>query len=185
MAAGDIGALEGLYDRYAHLLFSFALRMVGDSAAACTIVEHTFGSAWRLAAEVAEQRGTIGDWLISHVHTAGIAGAHQQRARSRETGGEVSDQPGLTPGDITRLPRPVQDLDAEFSELRTLVKNLLRGLSHHRRQAVDLAYFQGYSQEEISPLIQEPLLTVQRDLSGTLAALSRVLEGAGGEQIGD
>jgi RNA polymerase sigma-70 factor (ECF subfamily) len=185
MAVGDSGALEKLYDRYAHLLYSFALRMVGESAAACTIVEHTFSSAWRLAAEVADQRGTVGDWLISHVHTAGIARAHQQRARSPETGADRPDLPGSTAIDIARLPRPAQDLDPEFSELRTLVKELLRGLSHHRRQAVDLAYFQGYSREEISPLVQEPLVTVSRDLTGTLVLLSRALEESGAEQTGD
>ncbi len=185
MATGDIGALEKLYDRYAHLLYSFALRMVGESAAAATIVEHTFGSAWRLAAEVAEQRGTVGDWLISHVHTAGIARAHQQRVRSQGTVADAPDQPGFAAGDITRLPRPIQDLDPEFSALRILVKELLRGLSHHRRQAVDLAYFQGYSQEEISPLVQEPLITVSRDLTGTLVSLSRALEDSGAEQTGD
>jgi RNA polymerase sigma-70 factor (ECF subfamily) len=184
MAAGDLDALEKLYDRYAHLLFSFALRMVGESAVACTIVEHTFAGTWRMAAEVAEQRGTVGDWLISHVHTAGIARAHQQRA-GQDTGADATDQPVARAVDISRLPWPVQDIDPEFNALRTRVKELLRGLSHHRRQAVDLAYFQGYSQEEISPLIQEPLLTVKRDLTGTLVALSRALEGPSAEQTGD
>jgi RNA polymerase sigma-70 factor, ECF subfamily len=185
MAVGDTGALEKLYDRYAHLLYSFALRMVGESATACTIVEHTFGSVWRLAAEVAEQRGTVGDWLISHVHAAGIARAHQSRSRSQDTGSTVPDQSGSAAIDIARLARPIQDLDPEFSELRTRIKELLRGLSHHRRQAVDLAYFQGYTEEEISPLIQEPLLTVRRDLTGTLVSLARALEGADAEQTGD
>jgi RNA polymerase sigma-70 factor, ECF subfamily len=184
MAAGDLDALEKLYDRYAHLLFSFALRMVGESTVACTIVEHTFAGTWRMAAEVAEQRGTVGDWLISHVHTAGIARAHQQRT-GQDRGADAPDQAATRAVDISRLPRPAQDVDPEFNALRTRVKELLRGLSHHRRQAVDLAYFQGYSQEEISPLIQEPLLTVKRDLTGTLVALSRALEGSSAEQTGD
>jgi RNA polymerase sigma-70 factor (ECF subfamily) len=185
MAMGNVGALEKLYDRYADLLFSFALRLVGEPAVACTIVEHTFAGTWRMAAEVAEQRGTVGDWLISHVHTAGIARAHQPHARSQTADAAALDQSGSPAGAGTPLPQPVQDLDGEFSEVRTRVKELLRGLSHHRRQAVDLAYFQGYSQEEIAPVIQEPLLTVRRDLTGTLAALSRALDGPDEEQTGE
>ena len=185
MAMGDIGALEKLYDRYAHLLFSFALRMAGESSAACTVVEETFARAWKMAAAVAKQRGTVGDWLISQAHTVGIAGAHLQRTRSVNAGAAAPDQPSSTAVDVTRLLQPILDLDADFSARRTLVKELLRGLTHHRRQAVDLAYFQGYSQEEISPLVQEPLLTVKRDLTGTLVSLSRALDGPGEERSND
>ncbi|MGH2345951.1 MAG: RNA polymerase sigma factor [Chloroflexota bacterium] len=175
MAMGDLGALEELYDRYAHLLYSFALRLVGEPAAARTIVEETFSGAWKMAGAIADQQGTVGDWLISHVHTAGIAGVHEYRARRHNVAALPPDAARI---DDTSYLQPCTDLPADFIERRALIKELLRGLSHHRRQAVDLAYFQGYSQDEIAPLTGQSLTTVQRNLAGALESLALVLGGA-------
>lgn len=163
MAAGDLGALEDLYDRYASFIYSFALRMVGDSAASMLIVEDTFTLAWRQADAIVGQPGTVRDWLVSHAHTTGIALVHQRRAgQATDTDRIAGPAPEVGPGDRE---------DRELAEQRTRTQEAWSSLSREQKLILELAYFQGYTQDEIAPLALLPLSEVTQALTGALETL--------------
>lgn len=61
---GDEDALESLYRRYSSLLYSVALRIVGDTAAAEEILQDTFFQLWRSAGKFDSARGSLTGWLL-------------------------------------------------------------------------------------------------------------------------
>ena|SRR5690349_2824235 len=62
LAQGDAGALEILYDRYAPLVLGIALKIVGDRAAAETVLQETFWRLWKDPSP--SQAGSIPSWLF-------------------------------------------------------------------------------------------------------------------------
>ncbi|HXT35446.1 MAG TPA: sigma-70 family RNA polymerase sigma factor [Chloroflexota bacterium] len=163
MALGDLGALEDLYDRYASFIYSFALRMVGESAASALIVEDTFTSAWHQADAIVGQPGTVRDWLVSHAHTTGIALVHQRRAgKGTEAARKADPAPEVGPEDQE---------DRELAEQRTRTQEAWSSLSREQKLILELAYFQGYTQDEIAPLALLPLSEVTQALVGALETL--------------
>src|SRR5947208_16504622 len=68
LADRDLGALASLYDRYGHLAYSLAYRILGESEAAEDVVQDAFLSAWRGAGTYRRERGTPRAWLLSIVH---------------------------------------------------------------------------------------------------------------------
>jgi len=163
MAMGDLGALEDLYDRYASFIYSFALRMVGDSAASMLIVEDTFTLAWHQADAIVGQPGIVRDWLVSHAHTTGIALVHQHRAGQGMDPERIAD-PSPEVG-------PEYQEDRELAEQRTRTQEAWSSLSREQKLALELAYFQGYTQDEIAPLARLPLSEVTQALAGALETL--------------
>src|SRR5256885_17118051 len=68
VAAGQLGALEELYDRYRTMAYSIALRITADTSTAEDVVQDAFLGAWRNAARYAETRGSVKTWLLSIAH---------------------------------------------------------------------------------------------------------------------
>src|SRR5205807_303051 len=63
-----VWAMESLYERYGHILFAFACRMIRDHQVAEDLVQDTFLAVWQRATSYSPQRGTVRDWLFSILH---------------------------------------------------------------------------------------------------------------------
>jgi RNA polymerase sigma-70 factor (ECF subfamily) len=164
MAMGELAALEALYDRYASFIYSFALRMVGEPAAATLIVEDTFTSAWQQAESIVGQPGIVRDWLVSHAHMTGITFVHQRRAGNRmAAGSEIG--PSSSNG------TEVQEA-GDLAEQRARTQAAWNSLSREQKLALELAYFQGYTQDEIAPLARMAASDLAQAFAGALEVLS-------------
>ena len=64
LQVGDEGALESLYRKYSSLLYSVALRILGDTAAAEEVLQDTFFQLWRNAGKFDAGRGSLTGWLL-------------------------------------------------------------------------------------------------------------------------
>ncbi len=154
MAAGDEAALGQLYDRYATLVHSIALRVVGDADDAEEVVEASFWQAWRQAGRYEEGRGGIGTWLGMIARSRAVDRLRALR-RSREQAWEELPEPPDTADD-----GPAMDA-AESDELRRMVATAVATLPPEQRETVELAYFRGMSQTEIAEVTGQPLGTVK------------------------
>jgi len=159
MAAGDEAALGELHDRYAPLLHSVLLRMLGDAEDAEEVLEETFWQAWRQAGRYQEGRGGISTWLVMMARSRAVDRVRSRR-RFRE---ERREQlPETAEGGLDDGNAPASPLDsARDDEVRRVVARALAGLPPEQRQAVELAYFHGLSQTEIAQATGLPLGTVK------------------------
>lgn len=174
---GDAGALEVLYDRYSRVVYSFALRIVGDPQLAEELLQEVFFRAWQQGAAFRAARGTFVTWLLSITHNMAIDEVRKRRRRPQRADNEEPDAV------FAAMPDEGQDVEEEvwLSSLRTLIAGALEQLPPAQREAIEMAYFQGLTQREISERLGEPLGTIKTRMRLGIQKLREQL----GDQFGD
>jgi RNA polymerase sigma-70 factor (ECF subfamily) len=172
LAAGQVDALARLYDRYGALAYSVALRVLGDPGRAEDVVQDAFLKLWHSASRFDAHRGSLRTWVITAVRNRSIdylrgRSAHERQEREipldTEARGEGSD--------------PWREVAASIE--RDVIGDALCSLPPEQRQAVELAYFGGYSHREIAEMIRVPLSTVKGRMRLALEKLYSYLQGRG------
>lgn len=164
----DDSALEGLYDKYAILAFTLAVRILDDRMMAEDVVQEAFLSVWRNAARFEPASGSFKSWFVTIVRNRCFdrlrsRGAQPQVARDVE----VANRPGAD--DVAA--QVVRGLTAER------VRNALDGLPSEQRETVEMAYFGGLSQTEIAEKMRVPLGTVKGRVRMAMGKLRELLSG--------
>ncbi len=167
--AGDAEGLEALYDRHHRAAMALAYRILGDRALAEDAVQESFLSAWRRAASYNPTRGNPRRWLLSIVHHRCI-----DRLRRVAVGGPLAEL------DETLMDSHTPDVfQAAFQSLqREQVRAALAMIPAEQREAIELAYFAGYTQQEIAVLQHVPLGTAKGRVRIGLQKLRTILEPA-------
>ena len=167
VAAGELDALDELYDRYKTMAYSIAYRITNDATLAEDVVQDAFLGAWRNAARYVEGKGSVKTWLLSIVHHRAIDAVRRRRPTS-----ELPDREDVPPPQL-RLPdvwgQVSANLDAES------VRAALGALSDVQREALELAYYGGLTQQEIAERTDTPLGTVKSRMRLGLLAMRGVL----------
>jgi RNA polymerase sigma-70 factor (ECF subfamily) len=158
-AAGEERAIAGLYDRYGHVLYAVAYRIVGERADAEEVVVDAFAQAWRDAARFEASRGSVAGWLtmIARSRALDLVRARSRRDRITTTAAAGEAEAPLAMGQ--GRPDPTAGMD--HAERRREVRQALAALSPPQRQAIELAYYEGLSQAEVAARLQEPLGTIK------------------------
>jgi len=167
VAAGDLDALESLYDKYRTMAYSIALRITGDSGAAEDVVQDAFLGAWRNAGRYAQSRASVKTWLLAIVHHRAVDAVRRRRPTIELPEREDIPPQALTLPDI--WPEVAGRLDQEA------VQGALSTLSDVQREAIELAYFGGLTQQEIAARTNTPLGTVKSRMRLGLLAMRRAL----------
>ncbi|MDZ7269476.1 MAG: sigma-70 family RNA polymerase sigma factor [candidate division KSB1 bacterium] len=173
MAGREQWALAELYDRYAGVLYTLALRILGGAAPAQDVVQEAFLTAWRKAELYSQKRGSVRTWLIVLCRNLAI---DHYRARMRlasrhvelEAVGERLIEPGQNPADL-----------ALALEDGRLLQQAMERLPAEQREVIELAYFRGLSQSEIAEQTQTPLGTVKTRTRQAMFKLREALQQAG------
>jgi len=155
IARRDEGALSALYDRYSRLAFSLAMRIVGERSLAEEITADSFVSVWRAAGSFTAERGRFVTWLLSVVRHRAID--ELRRLNVRPEGSAVELNEALQ---STALPDGLDDL-MDVRQQREIVRSALATLPAPQRQALELAYFGGLTQQEIADKTGTPLGTIK------------------------
>ena len=166
MQVGDESALEVLYGRYGGLIFTLALRIVGDPELAREVLQDTFLRCWDGRDAYDSARGRVPGWLMGIARNRAIdllrSRPHQARLREREPPVGLASE-------------PVQPDAADSIMLRRAVVSALRGLPIAQRQAIELAYYGGHTQVEIARELCEPLGTIKSRTRQAMELLRGVL----------
>src|SRR5215470_18564724 len=164
MRQGDEAALEALYARYGGLVFTLALRIVGDAELAREVLQDTFLRCWDGRETFDPGRGRVPWWLMGIARNRAIdllrSRPHQARLREQDS--------SLLPTHASELARPA---DADAVALRRTVTDALDALSGAQREAIELAYYGGFTQTEIAQYLGQPLGTIK---SRTREAMERL-----------
>ena len=170
IAAEDQQALAILYRRHGNLIYSFLLRMLGNPAEAQEVLQDTFVRLWRRAKEFDAGRSSATAWLV--MFARGLA-MDKLRARSRREEAhsayerEVASLEGLEMDAAQHL---------ESSELSDICRAALKQLPATQNDALQLAFFRGWTHEEIARAQGEALGTVKARIRRGLLALRKTLK---------
>jgi RNA polymerase sigma-70 factor, ECF subfamily len=162
-------ALAVLYDRYATVLYSLALKILSESGPAQDVVHETFLAIWRKAALYNETRGNVATWLVVLCRNLAI---DQYRAKMRLASRRVELEAAAEHLISMETDPAVAALVSE--DVRHLREALIK-LPPDQKQVIEMAYFQGMSQSEIAAAMQTPLGTVKTRARQALLKLREAL----------
>lgn len=158
--AGDQNAMAALYDRYSAVVYSIALRVLGDTGAAEDILQDVFMQLWRNPSAFDASRGNLGAWLAVITRNRSIDALRKRR-------------PEQDFEEVVLAVEPDFASDADRSRIGEKVRSLLAAMPDGQRKALELAYFEGLSHTEIATKTGEPLGTIKTRIRAGLLTLRK------------
>ena len=162
--AGDHGAMAALYDRYSPVVYSVALRVLGDTGAAEDVQQDVFMQLWRNPAAFDSSRGNLGAWLAVITRNRAIDALRKRRPQD-----DIED--------IVLSVVPDMAAEADRSRIAVKIRDLLGAMPAVQRSALEMAYYEGLTHTEIASKTGEPLGTIKTRIRAGLIALRKALEG--------
>ena len=147
----DPQALADAYDLYGKIAFVLIVRIVRNSAIAEDLVQETFLRAWNRADQIGESYGAIGPWLLAIARNSALDYVRSAAAR-------FTNRKPISDADV---PPITIDHEILLSERARQLQRACQALTPPQRRVVELAYYEGLSQQEIADLLQEPLGTIK------------------------
>ena len=170
VARSDEAALAELYDRFGRMAYGLALRVLRDSTLAEDAVQDAFLNVWRSTESFQADRAKASTWVLTFVHRRAVDLVRREERRRTE------------PEEAAPVPEgPGADEDVEQRSKREVVQDALRQLPVDQRQAIELAYYGGYTQSELAERLGEPLGTIKSRMFTGLQRLRALLDEAGFE----
>jgi RNA polymerase sigma-70 factor, ECF subfamily len=148
-------ALSKLYDRYSRTVYGVGLNILGDRSTVEELVQDVFLKVWRSAGTFDPSRSSFSTWLYRVTRSAAID-LYRKRAHKVHPvpNGELHVAAAR---DFSEDPQKMVD----ESWLSWRVSRALEVLDAPHREVIELAYFGGFSQREISERSGMPLGTVK------------------------
>lgn len=171
IGSGDEKALEAVYDRYAHRIYSLAMSVLKDEGLAEDAVQEVFSNIWQKASSYRPEMSAPGTWIMSVAHHK-IVDFYRSRRRTTDH----TAQPEME----TLMRVPDQKLSVEQQVERSfnarLVRAALLELPEEQSQPLYLSAWHGYSQSEIAKMLDIPLGTVKTRMRLGMQKLKAALE---------
>jgi len=160
--AGDQGAMAVLYDRYSSIVYSVALRVLQDTAAAEDVLQDIFMQLWRNPGAFDASRGNMAAWLAVIARHRAIDALRRRKPEEDFEDVIVSVEPDLAS-------------DADRARAMAKVRTAFEWMAPPQRSALEMAYFEGLTHAEIAQKTGEPLGTIKTRIRTGLLSLRKVL----------
>src|SRR5207247_9483887 len=146
VARSDDQALAELYRRFGRLAYGLAFRILRDDALAQDAVQEAFLGVWRAAGRFTAERSKPSTWILTLVHRRAVDLVRREERRR----GEPLEDADQGSGEAT-------DEQADLRARRRVVQAALRQLPDDQREALELAYYGGFTQSELEECLGQPL----------------------------
>jgi RNA polymerase sigma factor (sigma-70 family) len=165
VARSDEDALAELYDRFGRVAYGLARRVLRDDKLAEDAVQEGFLTAWRNADRFMPERAKASTWLLTFVHRRAVDLVRREDRRRAEPFAETTE------------PTPAESAedDAWLRFERERVQHALRQLPDQQREALELAYYGGFTQTELAERLGQPVGTIKSRMFTGLARLRELL----------
>jgi RNA polymerase sigma-70 factor, ECF subfamily len=171
IAQQDRQALGALYDRYGRRVYALSARMLNDPQASEEVTQDVFMSVWRRVSSFKPGRGKFTTWLFSIAHNRTIDELRKRMRDRNRDNQNLDDHINIR----EESPLPAEQVIAQ-SEYQ-MVKDAMADLPDEQRRVVEMSYFGGYTQVEISEMTGQPLGTVKTRMRLALRKLKEALKG--------
>ncbi len=166
VARADEAALAELYDRIGGVAYRLAYRILRDESLAEDAVQEAFLGLWRTAAATfVAERAKASTWLLTLVHRRAVDLVRREERRRTEP--------------LESAAEPVDESaesDAWAGLERERIQNALSRLPDQQREAIELAYYGGFTQSELAERLGQPLGTIKSRMFSGLARLREILD---------
>lgn len=160
---GDEKAMAEIYDRYSKVVYSVALRVLREPAAAEDVLQEIFMQVWRNPSKFVPAKGTLGGWLA--VVTRNRAIDKLRRKRPTEQVEEM------------QLPSPCNLAEeAERNTMMERARTFIVKLPPEQRKTLEMAFFDGLTHSEIAEMTGDPLGTVKTRIRSALLTLRKAFQ---------
>jgi RNA polymerase sigma-70 factor (ECF subfamily) len=171
IASGDKSAFAALYDTTCGLIYGLLLRILGSSEKAEQILVAVYQEVWEQASSYNGVRKNQMTWLITIAHRRAVA---QLKA-------DKSNQPGPASFELASPTQTAKSkTDTITSDEQQFMQSAFAKLSPTQQQIIELTYFSGLHQNEISALLGLSLQSVQL---GTRTAMQKLHEVIASNQL--
>jgi RNA polymerase sigma-70 factor (ECF subfamily) len=157
---GDQQALARLFELYSKLVYSVALRVLRDPAAAEDVLQEIFMQMWSAPTNFNAARGNLGGWLAVLSRNRSIDVLRRKRPTD-----SIEDVVLASPHNLGR--------DAEHNLTVERVRLVIAELPSEQRQVLDMAFFDGLTHIQIAEKTGDPLGTVKTRIRLALKALRK------------
>ena len=164
-ARSEQSALAELYDRFGRPAYGLALRILRDEALAEDAVQEAFLAVWRTAPRFVPERGKASTWILTLVHRRAVDLVRREERRRADGLDQAPEQ----------VSRDLVEEEAWLRLQRERVQAALRKLPDQQREAIELAYYGGFTQSELAERLGQPLGTIKSRMFMGLARLRELL----------
>ena len=153
VAQGDEAAFEELYDAVAARVFGLVRRVVRDAAQSQEVTQEVFLDVWEQASRFDRDKGKAISWILVIAH---------RKAVDKVRASQASSDRDLRQG-IKEYKESYEDVaDTVEGQLEAeRVQQALKSLTAAQQEAISLAYYGGYTHQEVAELLQVPVGTIK------------------------
>lgn len=160
---GEEAAMAILFDRYSRVVYSVALRVLRDTAAAEDVLQEIFMQMWRHPERFVATRGSMGGWLAVVTRNRAIDALRRRRPT------EVVEEMSLAaPGNLAE--------EAERNTMMERARAAIVLLPIEQRKTLEMAFFEGLTHTEIAEKTGDPLGTVKTRIRTALLTLRKAFQ---------
>ena len=163
-ARSEHSALAELYDRYGRSAYGLARRILRDDTLAEDAVQEAFLALWRTAARFVPERGKASTWILTLVHRRAVDLVRREEHRRADS---LESAPEVGGGAVEE--------EALLRLQRERVQKALKQLPDQQREALELAYYGGFTQSELAERLGQPLGTIKSRMFSGLSRLRELL----------
>ncbi len=150
----EADALASLYDRHSARLMGLCQRILGDTGEAEEVLQEVFLWVWRSASRFDPSRGSVLAWLLVGARSRAIDRLRTRRPGARAGLRSVETIPDTASGEDV-------EADSASRQWESQCRSAIAELPEDQRRALELAYFDGLTHQEISERTGTPLGTVK------------------------
>ena len=161
--SGDEQAMASIFDRYSKVVYSVALRVLRDPAAAEDILQEIFMQIWRNPDSFTAARGSLGGWLAVVSRNRSIDALRRKR-------------PTDSVDDIVLASSYNLAAEAERNSLMERARGVITQLPTEQRKTLEMAFFDGLTHSEIAEMTGDPLGTVKTRIRSALLTLRKAFQ---------
>ena len=167
MARGDARAFEALYDELSPAVYGLARRVVRDPTRAEDVTQEVFLEVWRKAARFDSDLGKAKTWVMTIAHRRAVDAVRRSESNRRQDHRAAPDE--------VSHDEPADEVIK--ADEHSAVRGCLDTLTELQLESVRLAYFNGYTYNEVATLLDKPLPTIKTRMRDGLIRLRDCLEG--------
>ncbi len=160
----ESAAFSYLYDNYGHSLYAIVLNIVTDKEIARDVLQEIFVKIWRQISTYDDGKGRLYTWMLNIARNASIDKLRSKGFRQEKQNQELSENVNE------------KSIDAGLNIDRLGLRKIVHQLKPEQRDLIELAYFQGYTQDEMSQALQIPLGTVKTRMRAALVELRKLMK---------
>lgn len=157
-------AFSYLYDNYSSALYTIVFNVVNDETIAADTLQEVFVKIWKQIETYDDSKGRLFTWMLNIARNAAIDTIRSKSFQNSKQNNELTENNFAAAGTVQTNTDSIG------------LKKIVYTLKEEYRTLIELSYFQGYTQDEISKMLDIPLGTVKTRMRTALTQLRQQIK---------